>query len=235
MASNSSACVTVATGGVGESGSSSLLIHTVSGPTSKMIVLRNAGSSLCPNTGAVAILTVNGLPVAFGSITAPGGSIQYEASPGSQIAAVIHTIPLFNGILCVRLGELTAKLQECDLVDLAPTTDRQGSVLTLDQIATRGWYAWNNLMPPKPDDFHIVGEVEVPNPGVEVLLVPKSPQGINPRILLLDLFLIQKPGIWPQIVVWKQARYDKVNVTYDSVQVFYGSTVIADVPVDTVV
>jgi hypothetical protein len=90
-------------------------------------------------------------------------------------------------------------------------------------------------MPPKPDDFHIVGEVQAPNPGVDPLLVPRTPQGINPRILLLDLVLVQRPGVWPQIVVWKQARYDKVNVTYDQVQVFCGGVEIASVPVETVV
>ncbi|HJU40844.1 MAG TPA: hypothetical protein VJ724_14835, partial [Tahibacter sp.] len=75
---------------------------------------------------------------------------------------------------------------------------------------TRNWYAWINKMPPPPDDFHVVGEVEVPNPGIEALLTVRSPQGINPDILLLDLHLFQKPGVWPQVVTWVQARYDKV-------------------------
>ena len=26
-------------------------------------------------------------------------------------------------------------------------------------METRNWYAWINTMPPKPDDFHIIGEV----------------------------------------------------------------------------
>ena len=75
-------------------------------------------------------------------------------------------------------------------------------------METRNWYAWINTMPPKPDDFHIIGEVFVGNPGVEALLTPKQPQGINPRIFLLDLHLIQKPGMWPQVMTWVQARYD---------------------------
>lgn len=75
---------------------------------------------------------------------------------------------------------------------------------------TKDWYAWNNLMPPKPDDFHVTGWVEVPNPGVEPHLLYKTPQGINHSIILLDLVLVQKPGIWPRILVWKQVRYDEV-------------------------
>ena len=65
-------------------------------------------------------------------------------------------------------------------------------------METRNWYAWINTMPPKPDDFHIIGEVFVGNPGVEALLTPKQPQGINPRIFLLDLHLIQKPECGPK-------------------------------------
>lgn len=116
MASKADACSKVAVGGIGESGDSSLLVHKVSGPTSKMIVLRHATSNLCPNTGAVAVLTVDGIPVASGNITAAGSSIQHEAAAGSHVAAIIHTIPLFNGIVCVQLGELTVNLDECELV-----------------------------------------------------------------------------------------------------------------------
>lgn len=234
MTMDSGACVTVGKGGVGESGAATLMTHTVGGPTSKMIVLRNAGSSLCPNTGAVGVLIVNGVAVASGTISAAHGSIQHEAAAGSLVAAIVHTFPLFNGVLCVRLGELTVHLDECDLVGLSAKSARQEGVLSAGNVATRDWYAWNNVMPPGPHRFHVVGEVEVPNPGVDVLLVPKNPQGINPKILLLDLILIQRPGIWPQLVVWKPARYDKVNVTYDSVQIFCDGNVIANVPAETV-
>ncbi len=89
-------------------------------------------------------------------------------------------------------------------------------------------------MPPPPDEFHVVGDVEVSNPGVEVLLTPRIPQGINPRILLLDLVLVQRPGIWPQIVVTRRARYDKINGDYDRVNIFLNDAVIADIPVDIV-
>jgi hypothetical protein len=53
---------------------------------------------------------------------------------------------------------------------------------------TRNWYAWINIMPPRPlHSFHVSGEVLVGNPGVEAFLTVKEPQGINGDILLLDL------------------------------------------------
>lgn len=30
-------------------------------------------------------------------------------------------------------------------------------------------------MPPKPDDFHVTGDVRVPNPGYEAILCVKQP------------------------------------------------------------
>lgn len=107
----------------------------------------------------------------------------------------------------------------------------EAQVLSVPKVDTRDWYAWNNLQPPGPARFHVTGEVLVPNPGVHPLLVPKTPQGINPTILLLDLLLKQEPGIWPQIVVWMPARYDKQPAYYRQVQIFFGQQVIADLPV----
>lgn len=98
------------------------------------------------------------------------------------------------------------------------------------------WYAWIDLMPPPPNHFHVVGDVMVANPGVDVFLTPKVPQGINPTILLLDLILIQRPGFWPQVLTIKQARFDKVmkDNLYKSVVVFSGDEAIAEMPVDEI-
>ncbi len=80
------------------------------------MVLKTAESTLCPNTGAVGILIINGTPKAFGDISKPGSTIQAEAKPGENVVAIIHTVPLFNEIACIRLGELNVVLSECDLV-----------------------------------------------------------------------------------------------------------------------
>lgn len=109
-------CVEVASGGVGESGASSQVVYQVKGRTSKLMVLRTTKSSLCGNTGAAAILVVNGVVEAAGKITKVGSSIQAEARPGDWVVGIVHTVPLFNKIACVRLGELSFRLDECDLV-----------------------------------------------------------------------------------------------------------------------
>jgi hypothetical protein len=112
----------------------------------------------------------------------------------------------------------------------------EGRCLPCQGTETRDWYAWLNLMPPPPDDFHVVGEVYVPNPGVDPFLTPRVPQGFNPSILLLNLYLIQRPGVWPAVQVWKQARYDKIGapIKYTQVQIFCDEEVIADIPVQEV-
>lgn len=103
---------------------------------------------------------------------------------------------------------------------------------------TRNWYAWINLMPPKPDDFHVVGEVLVANPGLQAELCIKEPQGTNPNILLLDMHLVQRPGVWPQVMTWVQCRFDKIlrpdDPRYTDVEVFHEGTSVATMKVDEV-
>ena len=91
-------------------------------------------------------------------------------------------------------------------------------------------------MPPPPNDFHVVGDVLVGNPGVEAILTPKVPQGFNPTILLLDLVLVQRTGFWPQVQTWVQARYDKVvsGTPYNTVTIFSEGEAIAEMPVEIV-
>ncbi|MFZ5637890.1 MAG: hypothetical protein ACOY82_15015 [Pseudomonadota bacterium] len=102
----------------------------------------------------------------------------------------------------------------------------------------RNGYAWLNLMPPKPDDFHVVGEVEVGNPGVQAELHERVPQGINPAILQLDLHLVQRPGVWPQVTTWVQCRYDRIvcpgAATHTQVEIFHDGQPIALIDVDIV-
>jgi hypothetical protein len=120
---------------------------------------------------------------------------------------------------------------------MADEKKAEGSCLPCNKdTRTKDWYAWLNLMPPTPDELYVTGEVYVSNPGVDPLLVFKEPQGINPRILLLDLILCQKPGIWPPVLVWKKACYEKVGRTlrYDTVQIFCGSDTIATIPVEDI-
>ena len=60
--------------------------------------------------------------------------------------------------------------------------------------------------------------------GLVAMLKPAVPQGINPKILLLELSLATLPGVWPAVLMpipacYVQAPYKKGQ--YESVQVRY--------------
>lgn len=88
----------------------------------------------------------------------------------------------------------------------------------------RDWHAWLNTMPPKPDDFHVAGDILVSNPGVQPILTMREPQGINPAILMLDLNLVQQSGMWPQAMTCASARFDRVmppkTANYQAVEIY---------------
>lgn len=115
--SNNGPCKTTGTGGVGESGSASQVVHQVTGASQQLMVVKTVETSLCGDTAAIATLVVDGQPVATGNISVPGTSIQATAEPGSWAVALVQTVPLHNDIICIRLGELEYELQQCELVD----------------------------------------------------------------------------------------------------------------------
>jgi hypothetical protein len=89
-------------------------------------------------------------------------------------------------------------------------------------LDTSDWFAWVDRMPgPQPPTLFVTGNVTVPTPGYAVRLEVASPQGINPRVLILDLKVEALPGVWPQVVATKQARFElsPYKDTYDSVLV----------------
>ncbi|SMO48107.1 hypothetical protein [Ruegeria faecimaris] len=95
-----------------------------------------------------------------------------------------------------------------------------------DDVASRDWYAWNNKMPPGPARLIVTGIVTVGNPGVEPMLVIANPQGINPSHLLLNIFLCQKPGKWPSVVVDKPVRFEQhSNPMYTHVDIVGGPSI----------
>lgn len=82
-------------------------------------------------------------------------------------------------------------------------------------VQTADWYAWLNRMPPGPASFHVTGTVLLPHPGYDVRLTKAGPQGINPRELLLDLVVQERPGFWPQVVTPTSVRYDEAPADFD--------------------
>lgn len=102
-------------------------------------------------------------------------------------------------------------------------------------LETSDWYAWLNLMPPGPPSLHVIGLVLAPTPGYEARMKPATPQGINPKQLILDLELVPLPGVWPDVLTWISARYDQENSPdYDDVAIRCGGEILAVVPVEEV-
>ena len=102
----------------------------------------------------------------------------------------------------------------------------------------KDWQAWLDKMPPKPDELHVTGDVMVGNPGVQPTLAMRNPQGLNPAILILDLYLVQQPGMWPQVMTCASVRIDRVlppgATDYTSVEIYSDGEQIAQVDVSIV-
>lgn len=101
---------------------------------------------------------------------------------------------------------------------------------------SRGWYAWNDLMPPRPNFINVIGEVLLAHPGVHAELLYRSPQGINPSILLLDLRLTELAAAGEDPTTWKTVRYHAVlgDVLYTQCVVFLDGAQYVVMDVDTV-
>lgn len=86
-------------------------------------------------------------------------------------------------------------------------------------IETSGWFAWVDDLPSGERVFNVVGTVVVPSPGYTASLEVASPQGINPKQLILDLHVAAKPGIWPQVVTSLHVGYQQrpYKGAYDTV------------------
>ncbi|MCU0287377.1 MAG: hypothetical protein MUF15_13410 [Acidobacteria bacterium] len=91
-------------------GESATIHYKVEGDRNVTMILRTTGTGLCKDSGVYAFLFRNGKVVANGHITSQGDSIQAKASPGDKIVAYCFIYPLFNDILCIRLGELRVDL-----------------------------------------------------------------------------------------------------------------------------
>ena len=117
---------------------------------------------------------------------------------------------------------------------MAETVHKDHGVISDDGLETRKWYAWNDIMPPKPDFFHVIGEVKVRNPGIIALLCPPESPDLNVDIISLDLILVQQPGNWTMNTTWAQARYDSMILKnlYKTVLIRYEGEQIAEITVE---
>jgi hypothetical protein len=115
------------------------------------------------------------------------------------------------------------------------TIKATASILWVQANQTTNWLAWNNLMSPGFPTFFVIGNVDVPNPEVDVHLSERSSQEISSQNLLLDLVLVQRPGVWPKIGIRKHVRLEKAKVAYKEIDIFCGSSLIVKVPVEDII
>ncbi len=74
---------------------------------------------------------------------------------------------------------------------------------------TKDWPAWQDLQPgpPKPR-FHVIGQVQTSSTNQTPKLSEHVPQGINPKILMLDL-TITASGKGDMLMSWREVSFFK--------------------------
>jgi hypothetical protein len=82
------------------------------------------------------------------------------------------------------------------------------------------WYAWHDHMPGSPKTLYVTGKCTFPTPGFTVELKPAVPQGINPKIYLLEKTVTPPSGPEPDVVTTIDVRYEEQTDTeYDQVTI----------------
>jgi len=69
--------------------------------------------------------------------------------------------------------------------------------------------AWIDKMPGANNTLHVTGKVTVPTTGYHVSLVEAVPQGINPKVLILEVKKVKPTGPAGQMIEHLPVRYDK--------------------------
>ena len=98
------------------------------------------------------------------------------------------------------------------------SAESDGQVLAMAQSPgehgppkTKDWAAWENRMPQiggTGPTLYVTGKVKVPGTQYKPVLTPAVPQGINPKILLLNLG-IEGQGDAEGGKTWRDVRYEQ--------------------------
>jgi hypothetical protein len=113
---------------------------------------------------------------------------------------------------------------------------REEGTMAYSAPTTKNWKAWQDLQPgPGKPKLIVTGQVELGNTNETPHLKETVPQGINPKILLLDL-TITSSGIGNPVVHWKEVRFEKKieKDQYSSVDIMFNGNSVAQAKVETV-
>ena len=74
----------------------------------------------------------------------------------------------------------------------------------------------------------VTGDVQVTATNLDPVLSEHQPQGINPRILLLDLKIVSRGGFGGQIVFYKHTMFTKrtSGSAYDEVDILWQGRIV---------
>jgi hypothetical protein len=131
-----------------------------------------------------------------------------------------------DAMKCLPLYAVVMAL--CTLVSLNRASAEAGEALAMAQRPgahtppkTQEWAAWENRMPQiggVTPTLYVTGKVKVPGTQYKPVLTPAAPQGINPKILLLDL-TIEGQGEAEGGKTWRDVRYEAPVAAGQYVQV----------------
>ena len=96
-------------------------------------------------------------------------------------------------------------------------------------VVTRDWEALEMTdMIGQHGHITVTSEVELTETGTTAELKERTPQGINPKILLLELVVHRQGGIHGHIAWFEKVTFKKNSSghAYDEVEVFHGDTVV---------
>lgn len=90
----------------------------------------------------------------------------------------------------------------------------------IDVSTCTDWTAIHDFMPPRPPRLRVTGKCTFPTAGFKVVLKVKQPQGINPRILMLEKEVIPPAGPAADVVTTIDVRFEeKTDANYTDVQI----------------
>ena len=82
------------------------------------------------------------------------------------------------------------------------------------------WKAWHDSQPTGPATLHVTGKCTFPTGGYSVQLKPHVPQGINPKIYIMDKVVHVPTGNVTHIVSHVDVKYsEKTTTVYSEIYI----------------
>lgn len=128
-------------------------------------------------------------------------------------------VPVLATMLILGVGAAWLGVRSSDAhAQSAAPTERAGWPAP-GVVGCDNWAAWEDHQPFQRPRLIVTADCILPTPGHRVELRPHNPQGINPRILLLDLVMHAPKGPAPDVLTPFRLRYEQPAGRYDSVTI----------------